>query len=137
MQLTDTPQSMIVKMCEGNPGALRVLLNCVTQGAAIDPDHILGGIAPILELDELGLYGSNIWILYKDVCKEDLPDMIAMLRAWQLGFVERTKILHAVENYGEGIDVAALRVKVEEKLPNFHRSSLLPRQVEADKSPVV
>lgn len=118
----DTVELAVRKMGEGNPGALRVLVACVQLAAAIDPDAALASVAPLFWLDELEVYGSDIWMLYKDVCREDLRSMIAVLRGWQLGFISREQIAHAVENYGEGIDVAEIFRKVEEHLVGFQRA---------------
>jgi len=48
IQLADTAHSMVMKMCEGNPGALRILCECLKEGAAIDPDW--GGMAITCDL---------------------------------------------------------------------------------------
>lgn len=114
---------MITKMCEGNPGALQVLIECLRDSATIDPNGI-GRIGPILSMDTLKLYGSRIWMLYADVCRHDLRCMIGVLRAWQLGFISSAEINHAVENYGEGLDVPSLMTKVEERLPEFQRQQI-------------
>jgi hypothetical protein len=131
IQITDTATSMVTKMCEGNPGALRVLCECLKEGAAIDPEGMPGGIGPILSMDTLKLYGSRIWMLYADVCSHDLRRTIALLRAWQLGLVSAVELDHAIDSYGDGINVPQLVAQVEELLPRFQRE-----QVEADKSPV-
>jgi hypothetical protein len=118
-----------MKMCEGNPGAVRVLLECLKDGGAIDPDSSFGGMSAMMSMDTLKVYGARIWMLYKDVCGEDLRRMIALLRSWQLGFVSSVEIDHAIENYGDGIDIPLLVAKVEERLPLFQRE-----KVEARKS---
>lgn len=125
IQLADTTQSVIMKMCEGNPGAVRVLCECLKDGAAIDPYGAMGGLHPILSMDTLELYGSRIWMLYADVCGHDLRCMIAVLRAWQFGFTSSAEINHAVESYGKGMDVPALVAKVEERLPKFQRQQVV------------
>jgi len=106
-------------MSEGNPGALTVCMNIIKNGEQIDPDNLMGGLGVILSLDTLGLYGSKIWMLFKDVCGSNLPKMIAVLRGWQLGFLSAAKIHHAVENYGEGINVDEICTKVVKQLPRF------------------
>lgn len=72
IKLNDTGMSAAIKMNDGNPGALTVIVQFMKMGAEIDPDSALGGITPILDLDTLGIYGPRIWMLYKDVCKEDV-----------------------------------------------------------------
>lgn len=107
------------KMSEVNPGALTVILKILADGSQIDPDSAMGGLGAILSLDSLGIYGSKIWMLYKDVCDCDLPRMLAVLRGWQLGFVKEPEIRHAVENRGAGMSLEGICQKVAERLPKF------------------
>jgi len=59
-----------IKMAKGNPGALNVIaqLSAHPDGASI-----------ILCLDKMGITGSRIWVLYKDLCGQDIRKMIEML----------------------------------------------------------
>lgn len=116
---SDSTQDVMVKMSEGNPGALTVLMSLMTRAAKIDPDNWMPGLGEILSLDTLGIYGSKIWMLYKDVCGEDLVKMCAVMRANQLGFINADLIISAINNYGDGLDVVDLLLKVKERLPNF------------------
>lgn len=118
--LSDTPMSAIMSLAEGNPGALTVLMRTMQEGGKIDPDAGYGEpFFIILSFDSLGLYGPKIWMLYKDVCKENLSKTLAMLRAWQLGFTTSEQVHHACDNHGAGLDVDALCARVKERLPNF------------------
>lgn len=119
IQLTDSIQDVIFKLSAGNPGAITVCLSILKNGAQIDPDNMFGGLGALLSLDTLGLYGPKIWMLFKDVCKENLSRMLAVLRGRQLGFLSEAQINHAVENYGEGINVADICAKVIKRLPRF------------------
>lgn len=120
LDLNDSMFDICHKMSEGNPGALTVVMQLLgPQGAQIDPDAWLGGLGAVLALDTLGLYGPKIWMLYKDVCKEDLVKMCAVLRARQLGYVTAGQVTYAVDHYGEGIDPDELLTSVRERLPKF------------------
>ena len=119
IELTYSPQVMLRKMAEGNFGAMRVCMDILEHGGKIDPDSALGGFGAILLLDTLGLYGPKIWMLFKDVCGEDLPKMLGVLRGHQLGFITDAQMHHAVGHYGDGIDVADICAKVVERLPSF------------------
>lgn len=112
------------KLSGGNPGALTVLIHVFKENESIDPDDAFKGLGPILSLDTLGIYDERIWMLYKDVCREDLAKMLAVLRAWQLGFLGFDKLNHAIDNYGEGIDMPSLVSQVKERLPKFGRGVL-------------
>ena len=127
IDFNDSMMEMLIKMSEGNPGALTVCLNILKNGKQIDPDNMMGGFSEILSLDILGLYGSKIWMLFKDVCESDLSKMLAVLRGWQLGMLSETQVRHAVENHGAGINVTDICAKVVERLPNFQ---LKPSKIE-------
>ena len=117
--LNDTIKDTIFKLSEGNPGALRVCMEIASRGALIDPDAFGGGTLMLLSFDTLDIYGSRIWMLYKDVCETDLINTLGVLRGWQLGFVTQDVLNHAIDNYGDGLDVASVVEKVRERLPNF------------------
>mgnify|MGYP001582440133 CR=1 FL=1 len=83
LNLQDTLKSAVVKLSEGNPGALRVCLELM-QGS-------LEGFSSLLDADDMGLKGPAIWIGYKDFAKEDInvfrealrnrsQEMIAVIR---------------------------------------------------------
>ena len=117
IELNDSTIDILQKMAGGNPGALRVYMEIIRNGETIDPDAALGGFAAILSLDTYQIYEHHIWILYKDVCNENLMKTIAILRAWQLGFLTQDELEHAIDNYGDGID--SLEQQVKEELPIF------------------
>lgn len=119
LDLMDTTKDVAWKMSGGNPGALRVVMELMTEEADIDPDSALGALGSILSLDQMGIYGSEIWMLYKDVCGCDITKTIAVLRAHQLGFVSEGDIKHGINNWGEGLDVDDLLEQVKERLPDF------------------
>lgn len=116
---SDTVPAILMKMSEGNPGAITVCAQILTKGAEIDPDDAMGGIGKILSLDTLGLYGSKIWMLFKDVCGQNIHRTLAVLRGWQLGFISSEMVRHAVDNRGEGLDLVDICRQVKERLPKF------------------
>ena len=119
IELTDTTRDVVVKMSEGNPGALRVTMELLSKTKDIDPDNALGGLGTILRMDDMGIYGPRIWMLYKDVCGEDLTKMVGLLRAQQLGIVSKSKLYHAIENWGDGLKLNVIMSQVRERLPRF------------------
>lgn len=121
IQLSDTTSSMVAKISEGNPGAINVLLQMLKGGDTIDPQAAMGGVGAILNLDAAGIYGSSIWMLYKDVCNQSLVKMLAVLRAWQLGQLPLSVVLNAIDNGGDGLDVDAVLWTVKESLSEFDR----------------
>ena len=120
IDMHDTEISSIMKMSEGNPGAMSICTRLLREGGEIDTDDIFGGLGSILMLDTLGVYGSEIWMLYKDVCGEDLGKMLAVIRANQLDEVSDDIVKHAIQNRGNGLDVNACVEFVKGRLPGFN-----------------
>lgn len=124
IQLNDSFLSIASKLSEGNPGALNVIMRMVKSSEKIDPDAAMGPFAHLLNLDSFGVYGSKIWILYKDVCGEDLVNTIGVLRAVQLGMMSRGALTRAIDESispleSVKIDIPDLLAKIREQLPNF------------------
>ena len=73
VNLQDSVMDAIVKMSEGNPGAVIVLakLSQMEEGM---------GLIHCLKLDDYGWYGPRIWMCYKDLCGEDIDKLYDLLR---------------------------------------------------------
>lgn len=119
LTLDDTTQGAIMKLAQGNPGALTVLMQVMQQAERIDPDSIGGPTMVLIRLDELGLHGPKIWMLYKDVCGQSVSRMMGALRAVQLGIISDSVLVAAVDNYGRGLDLEAALAAVKTRLPRF------------------
>lgn len=123
IRLEMTQMDAIVAMCEGNPGAGVACAEIMRTAETIDQDAALGGIGIILSFDDMGIYGSRIWMLFKDVCGQDTVKLLAILRARQLGGlagISEAKINHAIDNCGEGIDHEEVLKAVKKELPKFN-----------------
>lgn len=132
INFNDTPLSIIVKLAEGNPGAATVMMDLIKESPKIDPDAALGPYAHIFDLDTLEIYGPRIWMFYKDVCKQSLVSMIAVMRAIQLGKLSKDILNHAIDNHGDGIprigDYPSLNSiidTVQKELPNFAKDYII------------
>lgn len=124
IELTDTTLDVLLKMADGNPGAIRVLGELMKEGPVIDPDSWGGGLASVLDLDTLEIYGPQIWVLYKDVCGSDIRRLILLQRAAQLGFFrhDRIKAMAADDSRRARLsdeEWAEIDSKVCERLPRF------------------
>lgn len=93
LELTDSMEDVLVKMAEGNPGAVTTCLQLMTNTY----DEVEGTMF-VLYLDTLGIYSSRIWMLYKDCCGEYINRVADVLRAWQLGFMEEGEIHEHINN---------------------------------------
>jgi len=123
IKLHDTPITAIAKMSDGNPGALTAMMVLMKEGEKIDPDDFMGGFGKILTLDSHGIYGTDIYILFSDICDRNPARTIAVLRAVQLGFFSESILVDACgrQDYSgrDMVDVKDLYQQVKERLPNF------------------
>ena len=119
LTLEDTMQTALMKLSEGNPGALTALMDVLNNAAQIDPDSVGGGGMVILQLDDLGIYGPRIWMLYEDVCGHSVRRMMGVLRAVQLGIIGAEVLQKAIDNRGDGLDMVATLEAVKAQLPAF------------------
>lgn len=119
IQLTDTGMDVITKMAGANVGALTVLMKIMEASPIVDPDGFMGGIGSLMGMDNLDIYEDRIWMLFKDVCKQDVVDVLVVLRANQLGYLSETNIKNAVDGNGS-LDLEDLRKQVKERLPSFN-----------------
>ncbi len=65
INLYDDTLDALVKMSEGNIGAITVLMQLVERD---DPAKLM----VILDLDDMNIRGSQIWVGFKDACGEDI-----------------------------------------------------------------
>ena len=79
LELSDTPMDIILKMSERNPGGLNVVMSILDLPPE-DVDHFMGPMGLLLDLDDMNIRGSQIWLAYKDHCKEDLPTLVKAIR---------------------------------------------------------
>ena len=120
----DSIVDVMYKMSEGNPGALTTLMSIMESSDKIDPDSLMGGMGKILFLDTLGIYGTDIYILHNDICKRNIVNTLAVLRAVQLGLFDGGILQDAChrQDYSgvEMVPVSELYEKVKKKLPQFN-----------------
>lgn len=123
IKLQDTLSEVIFKMSDGNPGALTAIMALFESNVRVDPDDWMGPLGSIMSLDGYGIYGTDIYILWSDICDKNIVHMIAVLRAAQLGYVSSEVIKDAVsrQDYSgrELLDIDDLYKKVKERLPDF------------------
>lgn len=120
VKLEDTTMDVIMKMSDGNPGAINVMMCMLKDGGIIDPADVMGGFGSILFMDTLDIYGSKIWILFNDLCGRNLSKTIALLRAVQLGFMRESELHTAIDANSIGESrLAGLVAQVTAHLPDF------------------
>lgn len=123
-----TPQDTLVdaaaKLVDGNPGAahaVAALLKAAVDG--VDPGQPFGPHGPLFALDELELYGVDIWRVFKE-CQQDALKFTALLRGWRLGLVRREQLVAASRHVPPPLGVPPLNVasvleQVKTRLPRF------------------
>jgi len=111
----------VLALSEGNPGAIKVLTDSIQRNHEIDPVNAYGPWGLVANLDFIEVYGSRIWVLYKDLCGEDLPRTTALVRAVQLGIISRETLDKAIDG-GEKIDIEATIGMVLKEIPELRLS---------------
>lgn len=123
LKLEDSPIEAITKMSQGNPGAAMALTEIYGR-SDIDTDSAFGSMGPIFQLDGHGIYGSDIYIPYSDICEKDVVSVYAVLRAVQLGLFSNVILKDACSRQDRSgkalVPVAELYKKVKEQLPHFN-----------------
>lgn len=114
----------IVALAEGNPGATVAMTELMKSAATIDPEHMLGALAPLLMLDSFGIYGSHIWMVYKDICNHDVTKTLAVIRALQLGIIRKNQLNLDDNNRAHltNITLDELYAQVCAELPEFGKA---------------
>lgn len=97
IELTDTTFDMLHKLTEGNPGAMRVAITLMGDAERVDPENAFGKYGPLISLDSNGIYGADIWMLFKDVCGESTLNVHTLMRAMQLGLIDHTTARQSID----------------------------------------
>lgn len=98
-------------------------MDTIKNGKNIDPDG-LGEWSGLLSLDARGIYGTDIYVLWSDICQKNTSKMLALLRSVQLGFLNESVLKEAAHRQDRSgatlLDISTLCDKVKEALPNFN-----------------
>lgn len=93
LKLSDSFVDVQIKMAEGNPGAASVIgkiMRC--------PD----GLFTLMDLDDMNIRGSQIWVGYKDHCNEDIDEFILCANSRSAAMVE------TINNEGGSVHTAVV-----------------------------
>lgn len=108
----------ILKMADGYNVSLSVMLKLVQAALANDPDDHRGPLGPILSLDEVSIYGERIYRLFHS-CNDDILDTLTLLRANNLGLVDRVDLLNASAGVFKEFQFDVIRNDVKSIAPSF------------------
>ena len=84
---------LIIAMSEGNPGAVTCMMKMIEK---TDWYGELDGVVLILYLDTIGIYGSQIYMLWNDCCDRNLEKLELVLRNFQMGKLTAQEIIQNV-----------------------------------------
>ena len=118
----------LTELSQGNPGAITAIVDCMKYNPEIDPDDVFGEFGPIIALDNYKIYGTDIYVLWNDICDRNSAKMITLLRAVQLGELSRTTLQIASRKQDRSgkdmIDFDSIYTKVKEFLTDFDKEGL-------------
>lgn len=73
----DSTMDLMLKMSEGNPGALMLCTELFKLGTP--------GVVALINLDDIGLYGDRLYMLWNDCCDRDADKVIKVIEAMNSG----------------------------------------------------
>lgn len=94
INLSDNITAVIVKMSEGNPGALSVLMQLIQRD---DPAATM----TVLSLDDMNMRGPQIWVGFKDHCGSDIEVFAKAIQ-------DREEEMIATVNANSGVEECAV-----------------------------
>ena len=106
IELTDTAMDVMVKMSDGNPGAIAAMMQILEKHDEIDPQAMLGGLGAIMILDTWEIYGSDIYVLFNDKCERDVRRMLLIMRAVQLGMFPESRLREIAADQSRRINLS-------------------------------
>lgn len=129
IELTDSVMSIVMKMSDGNPGAVSALSEIIKHGPVIDPQSAMPEVMPMLHLDTHGIYGTDIYVLFNDKCHRNVRKLLVLIRATQLGFLPPHKLKQLAADQSREVNLsdeefADLDAKVCAELSEFQRPSV-------------
>jgi len=128
IQLTDTLEDVLIKMSEKNPGALMAMMSVIKECPQIDPQGFAGGMGPILLCDTLGIYGTDIYILFNDKCDRNVRTFVMLFRAVQFGLLDRKRLQTMSKDQNREVNLtedewSSMDAAVCKRLSDFSRAT--------------
>lgn len=121
LDLMDNSYGAITKLVSGNPGAVNALTAMVLLMQKVDPSNPLGNSFPILAFDAVEIYGTDIYVLWSDVCHKDSSMTIAVLRAVELDIITPEVVREAasVQDFSSSLPLESILEDVKKLVPDF------------------
>lgn len=90
ISLSDSTSDVVIKMAEGNPGALTVMMSVLK--------HPKGDLFKLLDMDDMNLRGSKIWIGFKDHCDRDMDKFLECVKSRDKAMVDTINKEHGLSS---------------------------------------
>lgn len=102
LEFKDNFSDMILKLSEGNPGAMTTLFE-ILKYKDNDPLKFLG---TFLVIDTMELYGRHLYMLWNDCCNRNVKKVLDVIKGYQLGEITNYDINQRIKNvsYGKSFD---------------------------------
>ena len=111
LAISDSKMDMIMKMGNGNPGAMNIIMNMLDG----DMDKTSKNVMLLCHLDHFEVYGSDLYVLFNDVCHQSPGDFEYLIRAAQMGLVTKEQ-LHEACRWGQNRCFGEISFDVYEKI---------------------
>lgn len=100
IDLNDNVLQVIIKMSEGNPGAITALTTFMKD----NPEN---SFMLILGLDDMNIRGSQIWQIYKYYCEEDIEKFRQVIKDRDVDMIQYLNEQNAVEGNEKAVSGGA------------------------------
>lgn len=88
VRIDESFEDMLYKMSEGIIGAVRILVDILEHYKKSSESTVGEGLARILDLDDMNIRGTQIWIGFKDYCGKDLEKFIEACKNRDKGMID-------------------------------------------------
>lgn len=98
IKMTDSVEDVIIKLAEGNPGALTTLFEIMKEKEL----DITKYLETFLVIDTMELYGSYLYMLWNDCCNRDIKKVLNVIEGYQNGKINKNDLNERIFSVGYG-----------------------------------
>lgn len=119
----DEAKELVAEMSQGNPGAMYAMVDLIKDGWMMEPFIKYDPLEYLKLLEELGILGSDIYLIHNDLCGGNVHYMSGLLKAVQLGILEGSTLKAELAKINKGggstIDVHQVMLEVKNTVNGF------------------
>lgn len=101
--LNSTIMEIMTTMGEGNPGALNVIIELIK--------NFKDGLLYLLDLDDMNIRGTQIWIGYKYYCGQDIKKFVEFTVSRDQGMIDKINEMNQTQGDPWKASVGGPRLK--------------------------